>query len=248
MKEKMKKLQLKSYVAGFLTCLLFFGSTLAFANTQTVTREITYGVRVNLNGQLMQFDEDARPFVMGGRTFLSVRDIAEAVNLPVHFEPSTNTVYLGNRFAGRRTPLREAAPFFDRSPNIDFQDNWTAVGFHESVTMGGVSFNNPLSFRRSSTAAGTQFTLHNLNGQYRVFSGYMGRHDGSWMEDVTVAIRGDGVLLQSFNLRATDMPTPFSLFVEGVHQLRIEVTFSRDSGRGLGFERVANYAIIGYLE
>jgi len=44
---------------------------------------------------MMQFDEDMRPFVMEGRTFLSVRALSEALALPVDFDPRTNIVYLG---------------------------------------------------------------------------------------------------------------------------------------------------------
>jgi len=88
----MKNLQLRGMVTGFVLCLLLMASITVLANT--VTREITYGVRVNINGQLMQFDQDSQPFVMDGRTFLPVRAIADAMALEVAFNADTNTVYL----------------------------------------------------------------------------------------------------------------------------------------------------------
>ena len=95
MKNWLKKLQIKGFVAGVLVAVLFSGTLLVVA--QTVSREITYGVRVNLDGQILQFAEDMRPFAMEGRTFLPVRALADALGLPVGFDPSTNTVYLIGR-------------------------------------------------------------------------------------------------------------------------------------------------------
>jgi hypothetical protein len=212
-------------------------SVVVSANT-TVTRQIAYGVRVNLNGQDMQFADDMRPFMMDGRTFLPVRAIAEAVDMPVDFDGSTNTVFLGNRNQAVRTSLRQAAPFFDRSPNRN--EN---VYFNDFNSMSGVTYHNTLAFALGShNGARTNFSLHNLNGQFRTLSGTLGRVDGSSMRNVKVNFIGDGRLLQSYDLNATDMPTPVNVFVEGVQQLRIEVEFPRTQS-----ERIW-YALAAYLE
>ena len=63
------------------------------------------------------------------------------------------------------------------------------------------------------------------------------------MANVTINILGDGVLLESFQLRATDMPTPFSVFVEDIQQLRIEISIPRQENH-----HTVHYAIVGYLE
>ena len=76
----------------------------------------------------------------------------------------------------------------------------------------------------------------------------MGRADGSRMVDVTVRFLGDGTVLESFNLRSTDMPIPFLAYVEGVQQLRIEVIFPANSGTwGTGHASSIRYIIQGYL-
>ena len=235
----MNKERIKGIVVGFLLCAVLSTSVMVMATPRTETRQITYGVRVNFNGQLVQFNADNQPFVMGGRTFLPMRAMADLLGLPVDFDPSTNTAYVGNRFAGQRQPLHHAAPFFDRSRG----DSW--IRFADTVTMGGVTYNNAFILGWPNTQGGfdrTQFSLHNLGGQYRVLSGYMGRIDGTSMHNVSISIIGDGVLLESFELRATDMPIPFSVFVEGVQQMRIEI--QRPDGTGV----TPRYAIVGYLE
>ena len=240
----MNKERIKGIAIGFILCLTLSTSVMVVANTQTVTREITYGVRVNLNGQLLHFDYDMRPFVMENRTFLPVRAISEALELPVDFDPSTNTVYLGNRFLGQRTPFIQAAPHFDTGGNNSDALFFTSVATVDSVTMSGATYNDALKFSSTTNlAANTRFTLHNLGGQFRILSGYAGRVDGSQMIGATINFIGDGRLLQSYTLQATDMPTPISVFVEGVNQLRIEVTFGET--RNIA---TVNYALVAFLE
>jgi len=107
MREKLKKLQLKGFVAGILVMTLLM-PIVAVANT-TITRQITYGVSVVLNGQPMQFEADSQPFVMDGRTFLPVRAIAEAADMTVDFDGNTNTVFLGSR-TPTYTPTPQPTP------------------------------------------------------------------------------------------------------------------------------------------
>lgn len=147
-------------------------------------------------------------------------------------------------------PLRHAAPFFDRNPNAG-HEQWTGIWFYETGNMGGREVEHPLNFRTNIRTATTQFTLHNLNSQFRVFSGYMGRADGSRMDNVTVRILGDGDVLGTFALQATDMPIPFIMSVEGVQQLRIEVSFPEvtwNNNRGNSAANTTRYIIQGYLE
>ena len=52
----MNKERLKGAAVGFILCAMLSASVITVANTHTVTREITYGVSVMLNGQIVQFD------------------------------------------------------------------------------------------------------------------------------------------------------------------------------------------------
>ena len=89
----MKKERIKGFVAGVLL-MMMLSATLVFASP-SVMREIHYGVSVVLNGRVVHFDADSQPFVMGGRTFLPLRTMADMLGLPVEFDAETNTVYMG---------------------------------------------------------------------------------------------------------------------------------------------------------
>jgi len=228
MRNFLKRLQIKGFVLGVLMTALLSGMMLVAANTQTVTREVTYGVGVILNGNQVQFNHDSRPFVMDGRTFLPLRTLAELLGLPVDFDPVGNNAIVGTRTApaGGGTSLNVAAPFFDVGGVRQFPgDWWTDVTKLPSVEMGGAQYTDVVSYQShvSRNQRYPVFSLHNLNARYRMFTGHFGRVDGSPMNNATIRIYGDGNLLFSHVFTATDMPIPINIFVEGVRQLRVEV-------------------------
>jgi hypothetical protein len=236
MMERLKKLQLKGFVAGVLISVLVFSATMVFANVQTVTRTITYGVSVVIHGQPLHLTGDNRAFTMGGTTFLPLRAVSEALDIPVDFNPATHTVYLGNRFAGQRQLLNQAAPFHDSSAEVRTP---------ASVQLGGSTFQNVITYTSNTFgASATRFTYHNLNGQFRMLTGHVGRVDGSVMINATLNIYGDGQLLATHSLNANDLPVPISVFVEGVRLLRVEVVMP---GSGVGGASGV-YALQGFLE
>ena len=129
---------------------IFSTGVVVLANISTVTREVTYGISVMLNGETVGFDYDTRLFVMNNRTFLPVRTLAELLGLPVDFDPVTNTAILGVATipTDGSTPLNIAAPFFDVGGVRQFFGGWwTDVTELASVEMGGVPYNNVVSYQ-----------------------------------------------------------------------------------------------------
>jgi len=88
--------RLKAYVAGFLTCLMVT-ATFVWANPGGVMREVFFGVQVVVDGVELELPSDMAPFIMDNRTFLPVRGIAEALDVPVEWDGDTTTVYIGQR-------------------------------------------------------------------------------------------------------------------------------------------------------
>jgi len=201
---------------------------------------VTYGVRINVNGQEVSFNENARPFLMGNATYVPVREIAMALNLSMDYDRSTSTVYIGNRFLGQRASLHLVAPMIEQPRNPGSLPVGS-VGFVDSVSINGFTHSNALQFYNNVVSvSGTLFAEHNLNRQFRVLSGYIGRVDGSSRLDATFNFFGDGQLLQSYTLNPDNPPQPIELFVEGVTLLRIDVVL-----RGWG---TPAYALVAYLE
>ncbi|MCL2422252.1 MAG: copper amine oxidase N-terminal domain-containing protein, partial [Defluviitaleaceae bacterium] len=91
----MKK-AIKAFIAGFLSCLLL-SATIVWADTSGVMREVFYGVNVVVNGRTQSFDDDMQPFISNGRVFLPARAVAEVLNIPVDWDSTTATVYIGQK-------------------------------------------------------------------------------------------------------------------------------------------------------
>jgi hypothetical protein len=95
--------RIKGLIAGFLLCAVLSSGLVVLANT--VTRNVTYGVGVTLDGAVLSFDADSQPFVSEGRTFLPVRAIADALGMEIDFDAGANMVYLQSYRATSGTPL-----------------------------------------------------------------------------------------------------------------------------------------------
>jgi len=92
----MNKERIKGFILGVLVTAMIFASVIiAAANSETFTKQITYGINVMVNGEQAEFAEDMRPFVMDNRTFLPLRGIGELLGLPVDYDPETHTAIVG---------------------------------------------------------------------------------------------------------------------------------------------------------
>jgi hypothetical protein len=79
-----------------------------------------------------------------------------------------------------------------------------------------------------------------------MLTGYAGRVDGTnAIRHATINFVGDGTLLASHELNANDLPTPISVFVEGINLLRIEMIIHAHRTVENG---ATHYAFVGYLE
>ena len=90
--DKRNLIRAKWFILGILTALMLSGTVLMAASP--AMREIVFGVRVSLDGDIIQFEDDMQPFIMDGRTFLPARAIAEIAGLDVGYDAATNTVTL----------------------------------------------------------------------------------------------------------------------------------------------------------
>lgn len=234
MREKLQKLQIKGFIAGILVMALL--TPIVAAANPTVTRQITYGVNVVLNGRPMQFEADSRPFVMDGRTFLPVRVIAEAADMTVDFDAYTNTVILGSR-----TPTYTPMPM--PTPPVIAPQQGTMLGrdiqafrldrmlerldrpYPLVATIMGVDYVYGFSTNGSIrlTSSNMASIFYNLGGGYTTLTGYFGpRDDSSSGRRGQFVIFGDGRRLDSFNVTTGDPLRPFTVDVSGVTQLRID--------------------------
>jgi len=99
----MKK-KLFSFVAGFITCaVLVSGIATSFAAGQvtSISALLNNSIKIMLNGnEFTMRDTDGTtllPITFNGRTYLPVRSLAEALNVPIEWEDSTRTIWIGEK-------------------------------------------------------------------------------------------------------------------------------------------------------
>lgn len=99
----MKK-NVRSFMAGFIACFLLFAcATTAFAasNGTTVSAMLNGSVKMMLNGtEYKAKDLNGNvllPITYADRTYLPVRSLADALNVPINYDPASNTIWIGER-------------------------------------------------------------------------------------------------------------------------------------------------------
>ena len=248
------KQRMQGMVMGVLVMTLLFGTVTVFAATpQTI--EVFFGnIRTTVHGlEFVVRDDEGEiiePFFYNGRAYVPVETILNAMRQNVQWDEATTTLNFGTpeqiAIVRKKISLNSAAPFFDSGAQaIVAGVNGISVSpeMRSTVVMGGITYQDALVHGGWGDRQ-TSFTLHNLNGQFKGLSGYIGRVDQTVMRDAVVRFIGDDNLLQSLNVTAGNLPIPFVVNVKNVNLLRIEVELgSRLPGGG-----TVEYAIIAFLE
>ncbi len=107
----------KSYMAGFITCLLLCLTvvTAAADGDRTITATLKATTKMKLYGKDFTPKETDGSYVLpisyNGRTYLPVRSLAEALNIPVEYDANTQTIWMGGKI--ETVPVDSTAQYQD---------------------------------------------------------------------------------------------------------------------------------------
>jgi hypothetical protein len=211
-------------MGSVLAAVMVFGAT-AIANTPLVERRIPVAYsdyKVVMDGQQFTAFNPIDNSVMelfnyDGWIYAPFENIAASLGKETTWIGSTRTLYLGG--------FKSHNPFAELTPATATHAAMGRVESAKSVKMGGDAYYDAI--RYFSTINATTHSTHNLNGQYRQLSGYIGRIDNTrTMNDATFIFYGDGRMLATHILTAHDLPKHITVNVANVRQLRIEVIHS----------------------
>lgn len=235
MNKIINKEKLKGAAIGFTSAALLFTGAVYLNANQTFQRQVTYGVRVSLDGSVLSFDEDATPFVSEGRTFLPVRGISEALGLEVGWDGDTQTVILTSEGGPQLETLTPVVPVLEFQPLLvaypqpdmrhssGFNRNNIADG-GSTITIGTRSFPNSIPVH----SANGETVSFSLQGNYTQFTAYAGATDFAHTtardeNQGSFRIFGDGNLLAEVSFYYADGPQLVTADLTGVNNLTIEV-------------------------
>ena len=233
-------------IAGFLTCILLIGSTMVFANPERITRELSFGVNVVVDGVPQSFSHDMRPFTIDGRTFLPVRSIADVLSVDVEWDATTQTVFLATPGSPAQTtalppvvPVPTPVPpsvsggiaLLDADPSFE-----SSISMYTGSTqIRGDSFENVLYFLGGSSPSNT-WSQHNLDGRFSTLTGTIATMSaGNQSGSSHIKFIGDGRELHTWSVSRVGDPRDISVDVSGVSILRIEMNIASFGAPSLAF-------------
>lgn len=209
----MKRKQTTHFLAGMLTMLLILAlSVPAMAAVSGKNITIYPGISIYLDdSKLNPTDVNGNPvevFVYNGTTYLPVRAVSEALDIPVEWEASTRTVYLG-KHKGSVDYLLSVCPPYQSY----------AYSAPSTVSMSGKKYAHCMHFMEHVPSG---FALFNLDGQYDTLTFTAGHMDGRNMSTTTYNFYLDGELTYSIDLDSGALPEEYELDLDGALQLKIE--------------------------
>lgn len=244
----------KKLLAGLLAIAMMLGGVVAMANPVTRTIEVVQGgINLVVNGTPTTPRDAAgnvvEPFIYQGTTFLPVRAVADALNLPVQWDGATSTVYLGTApgtAAAATTMLLFERPATDIGNTARFNATGNEnvntirfgyrIGFWWGINIETETIRNHVVYALDG-AANTRFTgsivpmeLDQMTKVYRIL--------------------GDGRLLYTSPLIHSGVSSvPIDIDVSGVMSLRIEVEITNGIFAEWGGEyRTINNADMGGIQ
>ena len=227
----MRRLKIAGFVLGLLVAGMAGGVALASSSTMSSIQVSFENIGMDINGQ--PASSAAQPFLYNGHVYLPIRYVAEDMNVPVSWDASTHTVYVGTQPAGQTTDL--SAINGDLSTGTcQTCSSFTGSGFTfintgmpGYFTVNGTSYSDGLNL--GTGGAGTVSETWSLGGDYTSLAASIGIDD-NFPNAATVTFTGDGKTLASYSLTPGASPQPITVNLTGVSSLEMSVTTSSSSG------------------
>lgn len=154
-----------------------------------------------------------------GSTVVRVDDVANAFG-QISWDSVERMVLASTDGSVPQRPRVPPRPFLQATPSFERSESRIGAG---TVSMLGISYANAFRFTGGHGGVHIAWSHHNLNEQFSILSGVLGRADGSGTLSSTISFIGDGRGLASFTVDGNTAPFEISVNVQGVRVLRIEI-------------------------
>lgn len=226
----------KSFFLGMGTMLLIMVILMpivSFAANGSISAMLSdIAIYVN-NKQLDMTDENGnamQPIIYNGRTYLPIKPIADAINLPVTWVAKTKSVYVGTN------DLDVPATYLT---DLDY--------FYSSGGFGNLKSSNAMdnlgnAYESKKTIRPYGNIVYNINGMYSKLKGacFLTYNDRDNRTETFARIYGDDQLLWSGAFKAGIMPMDFSLDISGCNQITLEIE-RKYNGSNIAFANLGLY-------
>ncbi|MCL6478655.1 MAG: NPCBM/NEW2 domain-containing protein [Peptococcaceae bacterium] len=202
-------------LAGIVIGALLFGATLVYASTRTVEILAEFNdIKIVVNGKLIKSQQE--PFVNGGRIFLPLRTVAEALQQQVNWEDNTAIITGGNSpksltLQDLFIPVNSGLKYSANSPMLAGEKEYKK-GFYVTPT---------------DTAADCKFTTSST-GVKQVSGSVVLDDNNEKNAEADVIILVDGKKVEKLGLKKGDPPKAFQVDLTGAN----DIVFRVEEGNG----------------
>lgn len=244
----MKKIN-KKVVLALALGFIIGGST--FVGAETLVKNITAvqdgGIKIKLNGENFTPKEaDGTinyPIIYGGRTYLPVRSVAEALNMPVEWDNATRTVILGSEEVANNIVVGRDQLFkLDKAKDKEIMyytsssEDLNQFDYPTSYTSGIIGNNRSNNINIGVNTSGYKYLTGEACAKGRKYS----NSESTDLTEMRVNVytydpvaKTKGDKLGTIKVSA-DKATPFKIDISGASQIAIEV----NNGEDLSFSKV----------
>ena len=158
--------RIKGIVIGIMLTSIIMTTGPAFARIAQETITVNFNnIRIAIDGRVMQTENE--PFIYNGRTYLPVRDVADAMGFDVTWENATNTVHLTSRTNLNAVPnYPPHNPVTPVPPIGEIRPGQSSGG-----SQGSRPSNPAISLERAIQIAYADLADRNINANFRKDSG-----------------------------------------------------------------------------
>lgn len=230
-----------SFFLGMLTMLIIVLMVLpltTYAATNSIAATLS-DMKIYINNKILNLQDEngnkLQPIIYNGRTYLPVRLISEAVNLPVTYVANTRSVYLGKNDLGipslYLTDLKYFYTTLEMTPlKLGTKDNLgNSYDVSKTLSMGWTDSKQ----------------TYNIDGKYSTLKGvcFLTDYDVNSTKPTYAKIYGDNDLIWSGTFSAGVKPIDFSLNITGYNQLSLEIIRTVETGPDSGLVAFANLGL-----
>lgn len=186
----------------------------------TKTIQVNSGVNIYMDDKkLTPKDTNGNPvevFLYNGTTYLPVRAISEALDVPVQWDGSTQSVYLG-KHTGEKPAVWLAQLDY-------FYTNIENTRFFNSVTTDNLGNEHDHSTHIDDMSTATKKIVYKLNSQYTHLTGlyYQEYADRNRTATTTLIIYADGESIWKGTVGGGIDPIEISVNIAGASELKLE--------------------------
>ena len=238
-------------LALLLAFSLGAGSSMILARDGRTTIEVVYrNIQLMVEGVRVPVPAENEPFIYGGRTYVPLRLVSEALGYDVDWDEYTSTVIIGE--ASESLFLSQLKPY-EHTPLRGFE----AITYDSEANMMMNRQRYNTGIQIAKRVVRTERENHplalkfNLGGKYTQLTGLIGYDDNSERpEGMVVSFYGDDLLIRRMDLNHLESrPTHLDLDVSGVTVLTIELDVPPQRGLDvMHYETLINLANMAVIK